>query len=67
MKKRESGIDLIKIIMMLWIVMFHMANHSMVDLISSPLSASWIFEAFCKIGGGGGGLYIRSDYGTALL
>lgn len=52
MRKRESGIDLIKIIMMLWIVMFHMANHSMVDLISSPLSASWIFEAFCKIGGG---------------
>ena len=52
MSERKSGIDLLKVIMMLWIIMFHMANHSRVDLNVAPISWSWLFEAFCKIGGG---------------
>lgn len=52
MKRRETGLDLIKVIMMFWIIMFHMANHSMIDLTAVPISWSWMFEAFCKLGGG---------------
>ena len=47
---RYGGIDLLKIIMMIWIIMFHMANHSQVPLSNAPLSPSWAFEAFCKWG-----------------
>lgn len=50
--ERQSGIDLLKIIMMIWIIMFHMANHSQVNLANAALSPSWAFEAFCKLGGG---------------
>ena len=49
--QRKYGLDILKIVMMFWIILFHMANHSQVDLNASPVSASWVFEAFCKIGG----------------
>lgn len=66
MKRQETGLDLIKVIMMFWIIMFHMANHSMIDLTAVPISWSWMFEAFCKLGGGGGGLFLYLDYRIPL-
>ena len=51
-KQRKYGLDVLKILMMFWILLFHMANHSQVDLNTAPVTASWIFEAFCRIGGG---------------
>lgn len=43
--KRNHGLDILKIVMMLWIILFHMANHSQADLYSMPVSANWLFEA----------------------
>lgn len=67
MNKRVPGIDLIKVIMMLWIIMYHMANHSMVDLLSVPISGSWALESLCKMGGGYSRLYICPDYRNIIL
>ena len=49
--KRNYGLDILKIVMMLWIILFHMANHSQADLYTMPVSANWLFEALFKIGG----------------
>lgn len=52
MSDRKFGLDVLKIISMYGIILFHFANHSQIDLYNVPLSWSWTFLAFFKLWGG---------------
>lgn len=48
----EEWIDLLRIICMFWVILFHFADHGTVDMATAPLTANWVFLAFCRAGGG---------------
>lgn len=50
--RKHTGIELLRIIVMFWIIAFHYADHGVVDMMKEPVTASWIILALCRIGGG---------------
>lgn len=50
--KKHMGIELLRIIAMLWIIAFHYAEHGVIDMMKESITVSWIILAFCRIGGG---------------
>ena len=49
---RQTGIELLRIVAMFWIIMFHFSDHGVVDMDTSNLNMSWGILAFARIGGG---------------
>lgn len=47
----NTGIELLRIVVMLWIIAFHYVDHGYADMIKEPISVSWIIMALCRIGG----------------
>lgn len=51
---RDTSIDQIKSIAILIIVLFHYADHGVIDLAKEGISGSWLLLSFFKMGGGTG-------------
>ena len=49
--KRNYGIELLRIIAMIWIVAFHYSNKGIVDLMDVDISPNWILLSLCNCGG----------------
>lgn len=50
--KKQDGIQLLRVLMMFWIIMFHFADHGVTDMNVEPLSFNWGILAFARMGGG---------------
>lgn len=66
-QNKQTGIELLRIIAMLWIIMFHYADHGIIDMIKVPISVNWIILAFARLGGGYWQLYICFNYRISSL
>ena len=52
-KERASNFELLRIIVMFGIVLFHYSDHSCNDITyANALPSNTVFEYFCRIGGG---------------
>ena len=52
-KKRNIGIDLLKIICMFMVIAFHYSDHGSVSLsATAPITFNWVILATCRIWGG---------------
>ncbi len=49
---RKNGIQLLRVVMMLWVIAFHFADHGAIDMETAPFNSSWLVMAFCRAGGG---------------
>lgn len=47
-QEKQTGIELLRIIAMLWIIMFHYVDHGMIDMTKAPLFVNWIILAFAR-------------------
>lgn len=47
----NAGISMLKIIAMIWVILFHFSDHGVVDMITAPLNMSWLVLAFGRLGG----------------
>ena len=56
---RNAGIELLRIICMIWIVAFHFSDHGAIDWVGNPLTLNWFLMAYSALGGGiGNGIYV---------
>lgn len=51
-KKYNQGIDILKFIAAISIVLFHYVDHGVTDLTKAGISANWILMGVLKCGGG---------------
>lgn len=51
------GIQLLRIVATIWIILFHFVNKGIVDLNNAKMSLGYILLAFCNIGGGVGNCF----------
>ena len=47
----NSGIVILRILLMIWIIAFHFANKGLIDIQNQKISLNWIIMAFSYIGG----------------
>lgn len=51
-RSMNTGISILRIIAMVWVILFHFADHGVTDMIEAPFNISWIMLAFGRMGGG---------------
>lgn len=50
--KKQTGIELLRVLAMLCIIMFHYTDHGTIDMTKVPLSFNWMVLALFRMGGG---------------
>lgn len=50
-KKKETWIELLRVLCMLWIIAFHFADHGTIDMEQCELSFNWSLLALARVGG----------------
>ena len=59
LNERETWIELLRVISMFWIILFHFADHGTIDMVSAPISINWCVLAFARVGGDvGNGIFV---------
>ena len=59
---REGWIEWLRILCMVWIILFHFCDYTSVKMAEMDLSPSWIALAFAKLGGGYRKLHFCSHF-----
>lgn len=60
--ERTLWLDWLRIIGMLWIILFHFCDYTSVKMGAADLSASWLVLSVCKLGGGYRKLHLHSYF-----
>ncbi len=64
-RKYYQGVDALKFIAVIAIVLFHYADHGLTDLRTADLSYNWLILGFLKLGGYWK-LSVHYDYGISF-